>query len=66
MKTTLNIEESLLTEAMHSVGVQEKTTAVCMGLEALIERSAARRLASLGATMPNLKVPPKKRTQPAQ
>lgn len=63
MKTTLNIEESLLIEAMQSVGVQEKTTAVRMGLEVLIERAAARRLAALGGTMRDFKVPPRQRNQ---
>jgi hypothetical protein len=34
---------------------------VRMGLQALIEREAARRLAALGGSMPNLQVPPRRR-----
>jgi hypothetical protein len=34
-----------------------------MGLEALIEREAARRLAALGGKMPALKVPPRPQTK---
>jgi hypothetical protein len=34
-----------------------------MGLEALIQREAARRLAALGGTMPDLTVPPRRRPE---
>ena len=51
MKTTLNIDNALLTRAGEYTGEKEKTALVRMGLEALIEREAARRLAALGGTM---------------
>lgn len=50
MRTTLNIEESLLRKAAKLAGVEEKTTLVRLGLEALIARESARRLADLGGT----------------
>ena len=62
MRTTLNIEEKLLAEAGKLVGTKEKTALVRMGLEALIEREAARRLAALGGTMPKLAIAPRART----
>ena len=62
MRTTLNIEDKLLTEAGKLVGTKEKTALVRMGLEALIEREAARRLAALGGTMPKLAIVPRART----
>ncbi len=61
MRTTLNIDDALLAEAMASTGVQEKTAVIKMGLQALIERNAARRLSALGGTMPRLDVPPRRR-----
>ena len=50
MRTTLNIDESLLRHAAKLTGVKEKTSLVRLGLEALIARESARRLAALGGT----------------
>jgi len=61
MRTTLNIDDDLLLEAQKLTGEAEKTTLVRLGLRALIEREAAKRLARLGGTMPKLKVPPRRR-----
>ena len=61
MKTTLNIDDRLLSTAREYTGQKEKTALVHMGLEALIEREAARRLAALGGTMSKLVVPQRKR-----
>lgn len=62
MRTTLNIDDALLETAREYSGVQEKTALVRMGLEALVQREAARRLAALGGAMPKLKVPPRRRS----
>lgn len=50
MRTTLIIEDSLLAEAARLTGTREKTALVRMGLESLIARENARRLADLGGT----------------
>jgi Arc/MetJ family transcription regulator len=50
MRTTLNIDDSLLQRASQLTGVKEKTSLVRLGLEALIARESARRLADLGGT----------------
>jgi Arc/MetJ family transcription regulator len=50
MRTTLNIDEHLLAEAGRLTHIREKTALVRAGLEALIAREAARRLAALGGT----------------
>jgi Arc/MetJ family transcription regulator len=50
MRTTLNIEDSLLNNAAKLTGVTEKTSLVRLGLEALIAKESARRLANLGGT----------------
>ena len=38
MRTTLNIEDSLLDQASKMTGIKEKTTLVKLGLEALIAK----------------------------
>ena len=50
MKTTLNIDDRLLAEARRLTGIDEKTALVREGLEALIARESARRLAALGGS----------------
>ena len=50
MRTTLNIDDELLEEAQRLSGMREKTAVVRAGLEALIARESARRLAAAGAT----------------
>ncbi|HGY55936.1 MAG TPA: type II toxin-antitoxin system VapB family antitoxin [Caldithrix abyssi] len=50
MKTTLNIDEKALNKTSSLTGVKEKTALVRMGLEALIARESAKRLAKLGGT----------------
>jgi Arc/MetJ family transcription regulator len=62
MRTTLNLDDILLAKAGEYTGLTEKTALVRMGLEALIQREAAKRLAALGGTMPSLTVPPRRRT----
>jgi Arc/MetJ family transcription regulator len=55
LRTTINIDESLLAEAQRLTGVRERTTLIREGLKALIERESARRLARLGGTEPGLR-----------
>jgi len=50
MKTTLNIDDRLLRSAAALTGIREKTALVRMGLEALVARESARRLAALSGT----------------
>ena len=55
MRTTLNIDDSVLRQAAKLTGVKEKTSLVRLGLEALISRESARRLAALGGTEKQLR-----------
>ena len=55
MRTTLNIDDSILRHAAKLTGVKEKTSLVRLGLEALIFRESARRLAQLGGTEKQLR-----------
>lgn len=61
MRTTINIEDTLLKKASQLTGVKEKTSLVRLGLEALIARESAIRLAKLGGTEKNLTDIPRKR-----
>lgn len=62
VRTTLNIDDELLLRAQQLTGIDEKTALVRQGLEALIARESARRLARLGGSDPNLKDIPRRRT----
>lgn len=55
MKITVNIDDKLVARASELTGVREKTALVRMGLDALIARASAARLASLGGTEKQLK-----------
>jgi Arc/MetJ family transcription regulator len=61
MRTTLNIDDDLLARAGEFTGETDKTALVRMGLQALIEREAARRLAALGGSMPTLRLAARRR-----
>ena len=61
MRTTLNIDDSLLRDAERLTGVKEKTSLVRLGLEALIAKESARRLANLGGTEKRLRSVPRRR-----
>jgi len=63
MRTTLNIEDELLAKAAELVGIKEKTALVRLGLEALIARESAKRLAALGGTEKNLEMIPRRRVE---
>lgn len=61
MRTTLNIDDDLLEKAQQLSGLREKTAIVRAGLEALIARESARRLAALGGTEKALESIPRRR-----
>lgn len=61
MRTTLNIEDKLISKASALTGIKEKTTLVKLGLEALIARESSKRLASLGGTEKELKLIPRRK-----
>ena len=63
MRTTLNIDDDLLSEAQRLSGVTEKAALVREGLRALIERESARRLARLGGSEPQLEAIPRRRSK---
>lgn len=62
VKTTLNIDDELLRKAAKLTGIEEKTSLVRLGLEALIARESSRRLAKLGGTEKQLEVIPRRKS----
>ena len=62
MRTTVALDDDLVRIARQLSGVKGRTALIREALKALIERESARRLASLGGTMPKLKNVPRRRT----
>jgi Arc/MetJ family transcription regulator len=62
MRTTLILDDDLVEEAQRLSGISGKSAVVRAGLEALIAREAARRLASLGGSDPKARPGPRRRT----
>ena len=65
MRTTLILDDDLLERARSLTGLKEKTAMVHAGLEALIARESARRLAALGGSERELSRAPRRRARPA-
>ena len=63
MRTTLNIDDELIERASGLTGISEKTSLVRLGLEALIARESAKRLAKLGGSEKRLRVPRRRRVE---
>lgn len=62
MRTTLIINDELIERAKELTGIDEKTELVHAGLNALIARESAARLAALGGTDPKLRPVPRRRS----
>jgi Arc/MetJ family transcription regulator len=65
MRTTINLDEHLISEAQRVTGMKERTALIHEGLKALIQRESARRLARLGGSEPRLRPIPRRRPTPA-
>jgi len=61
MRTTLILDDDLLERARSLTGLKKKTAMVHAGLEALIARESARRLAALGGSERRLRRAPRRR-----
>ena len=55
MRTTLNINDDLLKQAARLSGITEKTAVVHAGLEVLVARESAKRLAAMGGSEPRVR-----------
>jgi len=61
MRTTVTLDDDLLARAERYTGIKERATLIRMGLEALVQREAARRLARLGGSDPDATAAPRRR-----
>ena len=59
--TTVTLEDDLIRKAQEYTGVKEKSALIREALTQLVQREAARRLAALGGTMPDLQRIPRRR-----
>lgn len=55
MRTTLILKDDLIQQAKRATGIKEKTALVHLGLQALIERAAFKRLIEAGGIDPKAK-----------
>lgn len=63
MRTTLIIDDDLLEKARRLTGLEGKTAMVRAGLQALIARESARRLAALGGSEKRMRRVPRRRAR---
>lgn len=61
MRTTVTLDEALLTKAIKLTGSLDRSALLHEGLKALIERESAKRLAKLGGSQPDLRAAPRRR-----
>jgi Arc/MetJ family transcription regulator len=64
MRTTVALDDKLLSDAQEYTGIKEKSGLLNEALRVLIAMEAQKRLALLGGTQPNLKAPPRRRAKP--
>jgi Arc/MetJ family transcription regulator len=63
MRTTINLDDELISAAQRITGIEERTALIHEGLKALIARESARRLARLGGSAPKLEPVPRRRPE---
>jgi len=66
MRTMLNLDEELLRKAQRLSGLKQKTAGLHAGLEALIARQSAWRLADLGGSERKLRAIRRRRPRPTR
>ena len=54
MRTTVVLDDELLAKAEEYTGIREKSALIRTALRALVEREAARRLARIGGSEPDI------------
>lgn len=64
MRTTINLDDELLAQAIKLAGPLDRSAVIHEGLRALIQRESAKRLARLGGSEPALKAAPRRRQEP--
>jgi Arc/MetJ family transcription regulator len=63
MRTTVNLDDDLLSIALNLTGIASKSALINEGLRVLVQREAARKLATLGGSQPDLVLSPRRRPE---
>ena len=61
MRTTVVLDDDLVRQAQEMTGIEERSALLRAALTALVQREAARRLARLGGSDPDVKLVPRRR-----
>jgi Arc/MetJ family transcription regulator len=61
MRTTVTIDDALMADLEEFTGIEDRADSIRLALGKYVQFEAGRRLALLGGTMPDLKVPPRRR-----
>lgn len=61
MRTTVTLDDELISQAAEFTGIEERSALLREALKALVQREAARRLIALGGTMPDAEAAPRRR-----
>jgi Arc/MetJ family transcription regulator len=61
MRTTVTLDDELLADAKKYTGINETSELIRKALREMIAKEAARRLARLGGSAPDLEAPPRRR-----
>jgi Arc/MetJ family transcription regulator len=62
MRTTVTLDDELLAKASEALGISERSVLLHEGLKLIVQREAARRLALLGGSAPDLRLPARRRS----
>jgi Arc/MetJ family transcription regulator len=63
MRTTVTLDDDLMSQARTFTGIQENSALIQQALKSLVEREAARRLALLGGSAPKLTQAPRRQSK---
>jgi len=63
MRITINIDDDMLSKASRLTGIEEKTSLVRLGLQALIAQESSKRLSKMAGAKKKLRVIPRRRIQ---
>ena len=61
MRTTITLDDELVEDLREATGIRETSALVRKALLEMRQREAARRIAALGGTLPDLEAPPRRR-----
>ncbi|WP_454918965.1 type II toxin-antitoxin system VapB family antitoxin [Xanthobacter sediminis] len=66
MRSTINIDDTLIDKARSLTGTKETAALVRQALETLVRVEAGKRLVALGGTMPDAEAAPRRRSTPGK